>query len=76
MTQKDLLLRMVLDNKKLQETYNYDRDEYESLSDALLTSNSPIVVAVARIIKNLDEPSKQNSVYNDVFNYLNNHLLS
>ena len=30
MTQKDKMLRMVLDDPKLRETYDYDPDEYES----------------------------------------------
>ena len=77
MTQKDKMLRMVLDDPKLRETYDYAPDDYESIYDAL-TSNNAIVVAVAKIIKELngsDDPSEQKRVYKTIFTYLNNNLL-
>lgn len=77
MTQKDKMLRMVLDDPKLQETYGYEPDDYESIYDAL-NSNNAIVVTVAKIIKELngsDDPSEQKRVYKTVFTYLNNNLL-
>ena len=77
MTQKDKMLQMVLDDPKLRETYDYDSDEYESINDALNSGNA-IVVAVAKIIKELngsDDPSEQKRVYKTVFTYLNNNLL-
>lgn len=77
MTQKDKMLRMVLDDSKLQETYDYVPDEYESIYDALNSDNA-IIVAVAKIIKELDgsdDPSEQKRVYKTVFTYLNNNLL-
>ena len=77
MTQKDKMLRMVLDDPKLQETYDYVPDEYESIYDALNSDNA-IVVAVAKIIKELngsDDPSEQKRVYKTVFTYLNNNML-
>ena len=77
MTQKDKMLRMVLDDPKLRETYDYDPDEYGSIYDALNSGNA-IVVAVAKIIKELngsDDPAEQKRVYKTVFTYLNNNLL-
>ena len=77
MTQKDKMLRMVLDDPKLRETYDYDPDEYESIYDAL-NSNNAIVVAVAKIIKELngsDDPTEHKRVYKTIFTYLNNNLL-
>ena len=77
MTQKDKMLRMVFDDPKLRETYDYDPDEYESIYDALNSGNA-IVVAVAKIIKELngsDDPTEQKRVYKTVFTYLNNNLL-
>ena len=77
MTQKDKMLRMVLDDQKLRENYDYVPEDYESIYDAL-NSKKAIVVAVAKIIKELngsDDPSEQKRVYKTVFTYLNKNLL-
>ena len=77
MTNKERMLHMVLDDKKLQELYEYDKSEYEDLYSAL-NSDNVVVAAVARIIKNLDgstDESDQKKVYMTVFNYLNDNLL-
>ena len=77
MTQKDKMLRMVLDDPKLREAYGYAPDDYESINDALDSDNA-IVVAVAKIIKELngsDDPTEQKRVYKTIFTYLNNNLL-
>lgn len=78
MTQKDKMLRMVLDDPKLREAYGYSPDEYESIHDALYSGNA-IVVAVAKIIKELngsDDPTEQKRVYKTIFTHLNNNLLT
>ncbi len=77
MTNKERMLHMVLDDKKLQELYEYDKSEYEDLYSAL-NSDNVVVAAVARIIKNLDgstDESDQKKVYMTVFNYINDNLL-
>lgn len=77
MTNKERMLHMVLDDKKLQELYDYDKSEYEDLYTAM-NSDNVVVAAVARIIKNLDgstDESDQKKVYMTVFNYLNDNLL-
>lgn len=77
MTNKERMLQMVLDDKKLQEQYDYDQSEYEDMYTAI-NSDNVLVAAVARIIKGLDgskEPSDQKRVYNTVINYLNDNLL-
>ncbi len=77
MTQKDKMLRMVLEDPKLQETYGCKPEDYESVYEALSSDNA-IVVAVAKIIKELngsDDPSEQKRVYKTIFSYLNNNLL-
>ena len=77
MTNKERMLHMVLDDKKLQELYEYDKSEYEDLYTAI-NSENVVVAAVARIIKNLDgstDESDQKKVYMTVFNYLNDNLL-
>lgn len=77
MTQKDKMLRMVLDDPKLRENYDYDSNDYESIYDALNSGNA-LVVAVAKIIKELNgsyDPTEQKRVYKTIFTYLNNNLL-
>ena len=77
MTNKERMLNMVLDDKKLQELYEYDKSEYEDLYTAM-NSENVVVAAVARIIKNLDgstDPGDQKKVYMTVFNYINDNYL-
>ena len=77
MTNKERMLHMVLDDKKLQELYDYDKSDYEDLYMAL-NSENVVVAAVARIIKNLNgstDESDQTKVYMTVFNYINDNLL-
>lgn len=76
-TQKDKMLKLVLANKHLQEVYGFENN-YETISDAI-ESDNPVVVAVAKIIKELngsDDPSEQKRVYQTIFTYLNNNLLA
>lgn len=77
MTNKERMLHMVLDDKKLQELYDYDESEYEDMYTAI-NSENVIVASVARIIRQLDgstDESDQKKVYMTVFNYLNENLL-
>ncbi|MBR2202899.1 MAG: hypothetical protein IJ914_01690 [Prevotella sp.] len=77
MTNKERMLHMVLDDPKLQELYDYDKSEYEDLYQAL-NSENVVVVAVARIIKDLNgstEDSDQKKVYMTVFNYINENYI-
>lgn len=77
MTNKERMLHMVLDDRKLQELYDYDKSDYEDLYSAL-NSDKVVVATVARIIKNLDgstDESNQKKVYMTVFNYINENLI-
>ena len=77
MTNKERMLHMVLDDKKLQELYDYDKSEYEDLYSAI-NSNNVVVAAVARIIKELNgstDESDQKKVYMTVFNYIKDNYL-
>lgn len=77
MTNKERMLHMVLDDKKLQELYDYDKSEYEDLYTAM-NSNNVVVAAVARIIKELNgstDESDQKKVYMTVFNYIKDNYL-
>lgn len=77
MTNKERMLHMVLDDKKLQELFDYDKSEYEDLYTAM-NSENVVVGAVARIIKDLDgstDESVQKKVYLTVFNYINDNYI-
>ena len=77
MTNKERMLHMVLDDKKLQELYDYDETEYEDMY-AAINSENIVVAYVARIIKQLDgstDESDQKKVYMTVFNYINENFI-
>ena len=77
MTNKERMLHMVLDDKKLQELYDYDESEYEDMYSAI-NSDNVVVAAVARIVKELDgstDETVQRTVYSRVFNYINDNLI-
>ena len=77
MTNRERMLHMVLDDKKLQELYDYDETEYEDMY-AAINSENIVVASVARIIKQLDgstDESDQKKVYMTVFNYINENFI-
>ena len=77
MTNKERMLHMVLDDKKLQELYDYDESEYEDMYSAINSANV-VVAAVARIVKELDgstDETVQRTVYSRVFNYINDNFI-
>ena len=77
MTNKERMLHMVLDDKKLQELYDYDETEYEDMY-AAINSENVVVASVARIIKLLDgstDESDKKKVYMTVFNYINDNFI-
>ena len=76
-TQKDKMLMLVLKDPQLQTTYGFNASDYESITDALESSNA-VVATIAKIIKELNgsyDPGEQKRVYQIIFNYLNNNLL-
>lgn len=78
MTQQDKMLKMVLDDPILQETYEYTRKDYDMSVYEAMKSDKTIVSTVAKIIVELngsDEPSEQKRVYQTIFKYLNDNLL-
>jgi len=77
MSNEDKMLQLVLSDNNLSSFYEYNAEDYQSVSDALQSDN-PVVVAVAKIIRGIAENSDrsvQKSVYQEVFNYLNQNLL-
>ena len=77
MNNEDKMLKLVLSDNNLSSFYEYNAEDYQSVSDALQSDNT-VVVAVAKIIRGVAENSDkgiQKSVYQEVFNYLNQNLL-
>jgi hypothetical protein len=77
-TQQDKMLKMVLDDPKLQEAYEYTRKDYDVSVYEAMKSDKTIVSTVAKIIVELngsDDPSEQKRVYQTIFKYLNDNLL-
>lgn len=77
MTNRELMLRLVLGQKELQELYDYDESEYEDFTSALYSENI-IVSTVAKIIKELNgetDESKQKKVYMTILNHINDNFL-
>ena len=77
MTNKERMLQMVLDDKRLQELYDYDKSDYEDFYTAI-NSDNIVVAVVARIIKNLNGSttiSDQKKIYLTIQNYINDNLI-
>ena len=80
MTKEDKLLQAILSDLTLRDQYDYDPDEYTTLSEAEMAPE-PIVRAVALIIKGLRgingsdaDKMKKKTAYDVVFNYLKTNL--
>ena len=77
MTNRELMLRLVLEQKELQTLYGYDESEYEDFTSALQSENI-IVSTVAKIIKELNgetDEAKQKKVYMTIINHINENFL-
>ena len=74
-TNKEKMLHMVLD--ELQDTFDFDKSEYEDFHTALY-SNNVVVATVARIIKEYKgttDETEWKKVYQTIFNYLNDNYI-
>lgn len=77
MSNEDKMLQLVLSDSKLSSYYEYNAEDFQTIECALGADN-PIVVAVAKIIRELNgsfDKSIQKEIYNEVFNYLNQNIL-
>ena len=77
MTNRELMLRLVLEQKELQTLYGYDESEYEDFT-TVLHSDNIIVSTVAKIIKELNgetDEAKQEKVYITIINHINENFL-
>ena len=78
MTNKERMLHMVLEDKTLQELYDYNANDYEDLYTAY-NSNVVVAGAVASFIKDfngVNDISEFKKVYKTVFNYINDNLIN
>lgn len=77
MSNEDKMLQLVLSDNNLSLFYEYNAEDYQSVSDALQSDNT-VVVAIAKIIRGVVDNSDRGvhkSTYQEVFNYLNQNLL-
>lgn len=77
MNNEDKMLQLVLSDNDLSANYEYDPNDFPTIKAALQADN-PLVVAVAKIIIEINgksEKSVQKEVYNEVFNYLNKNMI-
>lgn len=73
-TNSDRMLQIVLSDEKLASYGEYDYTDYQTIDQAL-SSDNPIVVAVAKIINGLRYNNSEKEIYNEVSNYLKNNIL-
>lgn len=79
MHSEDEMLRLVLSDKNLWEMYGFNPNDYTTVKSALSAEDYPVVVAVAKIIRNLNgkqDKSKYKEVYKEIYEYLNNNIIS
>lgn len=76
MTNEEKMLNLVLSEEILAKNYEIELEEPLTMEDALHSEN-PMIVAVAKVIRELrgqNDRSIQKEVYNEVRNYLNQKL--
>lgn len=73
-TNSDRMLQTVLSDEKLMAYGEYNVADYETIDQAL-NADTPVVVAVAKIINGLRRNSSENEIYNEVSNYLKNNTI-
>lgn len=69
----DKILQAVITDEQLMKSYDYNPDDYSSLSDAL-DSDNVIIQAIARIISRNEQDATEKEIYNEVSNYLKSNI--
>lgn len=72
-TNGDKILQAVIADEQLINSYDYNPDDYSSLSDALDSDNA-IIQAIARIISRNEQNATEKEIYNEVSNYLKSNI--
>lgn len=73
-TNSDRMLQIVLSDESLAPYGEYNYTDYQTIDQAL-SSDNPIVVAVAKIINGLSYKNSEKEIYNEVSNYLKNNIV-
>ncbi len=73
-TNSDRMLQIVLSDENLATYGEYDYSNYQTIDQAL-SSDNPIVVAVAKMINGVRYKNSEKEIYNEVSNYLKNNIL-
>lgn len=65
------MLRLLLSDKRLSSFYEFNADYYQSIDEALRSDN-PIIVAIAKIIRNIssNDISEYRDFYKEIYQYL------
>lgn len=69
----DKVLQSVLTDEHLVSWAEYNPDDYETIEDALMSSNA-IVCAIAKIIDGKERDLSEKELYNVVNNYLKDNI--
>lgn len=71
MNKEDKMLRLLLSDKRLSSYYEFNADYYQSIDEALRSDN-PIIVAIAKIIRNIssNDISEYRDFYKEIYQYL------
>ena len=69
----DKILQAVIADERLIKYYDYDPNDYNSITDAL-ESDIPVICAIAQIINGIEQKSTEREIYNEVSNYLKSNI--
>ncbi len=68
-TNGDKILQAVIADEQLINFYDYNPDDYNSISDAL-DSDIAVIQAIAQIINRNEQKATEREIYNEVSNFL------
>ena len=74
LTNSDKVLQAVLSDEVLINHVDYNPTDFETIAEAL-SSDNPVVCAVAKIIDGKEHNSTEKEIYNEVTNYLKSNLI-
>lgn len=72
-TNGDKILQAVITDERLVKFYNYNPDNYNTLSEAL-ESDIPIIKAIAKIISGNEQNISEREIYIEVSTYLKTNI--
>lgn len=72
-TNGDKILQAVIADEQLIKFYDYNPDDYYSISDAL-NSDIAVIKAIAQIIYRNEQNATEKEIYNEVSNFLKSNI--